>query len=138
LYVSSEADIQKNTLPVKVAIHSPPAVLKPEMLVDVTFLAPKAPDSTRPKTPKLRLFVPRQLVQTMDDQAHVWLADQSSGTARLVPVQIGSDGPNGTVEITDGLKAGSRLIASGSDGLRSGSRIRVVGEEPTDWSAPQP
>ena len=41
LFVSSEADIQKNTLQVKVAIPDPPTVFKPEMLVDVTFIAPK-------------------------------------------------------------------------------------------------
>ncbi len=41
LFISSEADIQKNTLQVKVEIESPPEFFKPEMLVDVTFLAPK-------------------------------------------------------------------------------------------------
>ena len=44
LFISSEADIQKNTLQVKVAIPDPPDVFKPEMLVDVTFLAPERSD----------------------------------------------------------------------------------------------
>ena len=39
LFITSEADIQKNTLQVKVEILDPPTVLKPEMLVDVTFVS---------------------------------------------------------------------------------------------------
>ena len=42
--VSSTVDIQRNTLPVKVVIDSPPSVVKPKMLVDVAFLAPMTPE----------------------------------------------------------------------------------------------
>ncbi|MHB8973128.1 MAG: efflux RND transporter periplasmic adaptor subunit [Pirellulaceae bacterium] len=41
----SIADIQKNTLQVKVAIDAPPPVMKPDMLVQVIFLAPEKPRS---------------------------------------------------------------------------------------------
>ena len=41
LTATSIADIQKNTLQVKVAIDAPPPVIKPDMLVQVTFLAPE-------------------------------------------------------------------------------------------------
>ena len=40
LFLTGFANIQKNTLEVKVSLDDPPAVIKPEMLVDVTFLAP--------------------------------------------------------------------------------------------------
>ena len=43
LFSTSQADIQKNTLSVKVAIHTPPPTLKPEMLCQVTFLSPPRP-----------------------------------------------------------------------------------------------
>ncbi len=51
LFISSEADIQKNTLQVKVEIPNPPAVFKPEMLVDVTFLAPPNADAASSSDP---------------------------------------------------------------------------------------
>ena len=41
LFVSSKANIQKNTLEVKVALDKPVPVFKPEMLVNVTHLALK-------------------------------------------------------------------------------------------------
>ena len=50
LFVSSLADIQKNTLQVKVEMDTPPSVFKPEMLVDVTFLAPER-TGNRPRRP---------------------------------------------------------------------------------------
>ena len=46
LFSTSQADIQKNTLQVKVALTNPPPALRPDMLVQATFLAP--PRSRRP------------------------------------------------------------------------------------------
>ena len=39
-FIGSSVDIQRNTLPVKVAIDAPPSVIKPRMLADVVFLSP--------------------------------------------------------------------------------------------------
>jgi len=63
LFASSLADIQKNTLQVKVAIHKPPALLKPEMLVDVTFLAPELPEEVAAAEVQQHLYVPKNLVK---------------------------------------------------------------------------
>jgi HlyD family secretion protein len=128
LFLSSEADIQKNTLEVKVAIHAPPPVLKPEMLVDVTFLAPKSTRRDATPSGRLRLFVPERVVLEDDSGAFVWAADQSAGVARRTPVELGAAGPHGLVEVIRGLDVTSRIIASGHDGLRDGQRIRVTGE----------
>ena len=46
LWVTTRADIQKNTLQVKVSITDPPQVITPEMLAQVTFLAPPQPEET--------------------------------------------------------------------------------------------
>ena len=134
LFVSSEANIQKNTLQVKVAIDAPAAVFKPEMLVDVTFLAPKPPESVAEVSEELRLYVPQQLVQRDESGACVWLADQSTGLARKAPVTTGIVGSGGLVEVTGGLSIASRIIARGHDGLADGDRIRVVSEE-ADFTA---
>lgn len=135
LFVSSEADIQKNTLEVKVAIPDPPSVFKPEMLVDVTFLAPKRQEQAAPPTQEVRLYVLQQLVQQGEGGPFVWLADQSDGVARRTSIQTGAAGLNGLVEVTSGLRATSRLIVSGIEGLRDGDRIHVTRED-TSMSSP--
>ena len=133
LFVSSEADIQKNTLEVKVEIPEPPAVFKPEMLVDVTFLAPRsAGQPTGAQQTTLRLFVPQELVHEDQQQTFVWLADQSAGIARKQPVETGRTTANGLVQITGGLTVASRVIDQGSVGLEDGDRIRVVVESAGD------
>ena len=131
LFVSSEADIQKNTLQVKVAIPEPPSVFKPEMLVDVTFLSPAIPERHSQPTNELKLYALQPLVRQGDEGAYVWVADQSAGIARRVAVQTGTAGGNGLVEITGGLTIASRLISSGTEGLEDGDRIRISGEGDT-------
>jgi len=128
LFISSLADIQKNTLEVKVALHDPPAVFKPEMLVDVTFLAP-AVDADAEASSEMRLYVSPSLVRQDTAGEFVWLADQSAGLARRTSVTTGVV-RDGLIEIAAGLTVSSRLIASATDGLQDGDRIRVTGEAP--------
>ncbi len=127
LFSTSQADIQKNTLQVKVAIKSPPLTIRPDMLVQVTFLAAAAPGPSIP-TETLRLLVPRQLVETEGSGARVWIADQAAGMARQRSVKLGTVSGD-FVEVIEGLNAADRLISGGREGLREGERIVVTGEE---------
>ncbi len=129
LFISSKADIQKNTLEVKVSIDDPPKVFKPEMLVDVTFLAPKEPDQSSEPSQGLKLYLPKQLVLNGDNGAYVWLADRSAGAAKKTKVQTGAVEANGLVEIKQGVNVSSRVISGGADGLHDGDRIHITGED---------
>jgi HlyD family secretion protein len=129
LFISSEADIQKNTLQVKVAIPDPPKVFKPEMLVDVTFLAPELSNVNEDTASTVRLYLPQQLVQTDEAEPYVWIADQSEGIAQKSRVTLGPVAANGLIEIIDGVKVSSRVISSSVDDLFDGTRIRVTGED---------
>jgi len=128
LFLTGSANIQKNTLEVKVSVDAPPEVLKPEMLVDVTFLAPES-DAPQDATDEYRLFVPRPLVESSEGGSAVWVADLSAGTARRVVVTLGEIQTPTLVEIRQGLTAASRLISTGRDGLEDGMRIAVTGED---------
>lgn len=130
LYCTSVADIQKNTLQVKVALDHAPAVLKPEMLVQVRFLAPPAAGADRPAQ-QLRLFVPRPLIVRADGEAYVWVADQAAGRARRQYVKTTTLAHGELVEVAEGLDLASRLIVAGRDGLEDGQRITVTGEDDT-------
>jgi HlyD family secretion protein len=135
LFVSSEANIQKNTLQVKVGIDSPQAVLKPEMLVDVTFLSPKPAETGTGVVEKTRIYLPQSLVLRDDTGAYVWLADQSRGRVRKTEVAPGKPLAGGLIEIGDGLSVGSRVIARGYENLKDGQRIQVVSEDATVTAA---
>ncbi|MFL5340562.1 MAG: efflux RND transporter periplasmic adaptor subunit [Gemmataceae bacterium] len=138
LFSTSQADIQKNTLQVKVAIPDPPATIRPDMLVQVTFLAPPTPKSADATTQRLRLLIPRQLVETGEGGPRVWVADQAAGVARVRSVKLGG-GSGALVEAVEGLNTADRLISSGRDGLRDGQRISVTGEDnPTPTSTRNP
>lgn len=130
LFVSSIADIQKNTLEVKVEIVDPPLVFKPDMQVEITFLSQGAAENGARQTDQLRHYIPEALVHNDVDGSFVWMADRTRLRARRISVTVGAVAPGGLVEISGDLARGSRVIAGGGDGLVDGEAIRVVGEEP--------
>lgn len=138
LFISSEADIQKNTLQVKVAIPDPPEVFKPEMLVDVTFLAPDLPNKNEEIGSTIRLYIPQQLIQSDATGSYLWIADQSEGTAIKSRITVGKTSANGLVEILTGATVSSRVISSSVEGLVDGTRIRVTGEDNTIGTETKP
>ena len=130
LWVTTRADIQKNTLQVKVAIDDPPEVITPEMLAQVTFLAPAQPVETADsEQDPLRLLIPRTLVDGSEGSASIWITDSANGVARRQPVQLGRAGSDTLVEVSQGLDPTAKLIVAGRESLTDGERIRVVGEE---------
>ena len=124
LFLSSLADIQKNTLEVKVAIKSPPEVIKPEMLVDVTFLAPK--EFAGKAISETRFYAPKRLVHEQDGTTFIWVADQSAGAARRISVKIRSAVTGDMVELTGDVNVSTRIIASGYESLNDGDRIAIT------------
>ncbi|QDT52771.1 Macrolide export protein MacA [Caulifigura coniformis] len=134
LAITSLTDIQKNTLQVKIALETPPAVLKPDMLVEAVFLAPPTP-TLHVGEPPLRLVIPRSLVDTSSPEPMVWIADRHTGTARRRLVTLGQAVQNDLVEVTAGLSVGDRLIASGRELVKDRQRIQIRGEESASNSA---
>ena len=125
LRILHEADIQKNTLQVKVSIEKPAFELRPEMLARVQFIAAaRAPLGTAATE---RLFVPESLLQREAGQAYAWIVDKGRQVAVRRNVTVGGGRDADCVEITDGLKIGDLVIAEPS-GLREGQRVRVTGE----------
>jgi HlyD family secretion protein len=130
LWVTTRADIQKNTLQVKVAINNPPLMITPEMLGQVTFLAaPQATDAAKSKQQPLRLLIPRSLANGSEGSATIWVADFEKGVAHQQSVQLGRAGTDQLVEVTGGLNPTDKLIVNGREALAEGSRIRISGED---------
>ncbi|MBA3312517.1 MAG: HlyD family efflux transporter periplasmic adaptor subunit [Planctomycetaceae bacterium] len=129
LEATSSANVQKNTLEVKVALVSPPQAVRPEMLVKATFLAPptnEEPSSEEQK--RERILVPRRLVDGEGESRTVWVA-AADGTARRRSVSLGEAGTESLVEVAEGLRPTDRLIVGGRESLEDGDRIEITGED---------
>ena len=129
LFISSKANIQKNTLEVKVALDKPVPVFKPEMLVNVTHLAPKPAEAVAETAAPMRLYVPQQLVLHDGTGAFLWTADQSAGIAHKTTIATAGVNAEGLVEVTQGLTIASRIISRGHESLKDGTRIRITDED---------
>lgn len=131
--IVNEADIQKNTLQVKVAIENPVPAIKPEMLARARFLAnADVPAGGQPQL----LAVPESVVlRHAGGHTMVWVADQARNIAVPRTISIARTTPDGWVHVDSGVQPGDRLIVDPPDNLKDGSRIRIVGETAGDSSS---
>ena len=127
LHSTSTANIQKNTLEVKVELIDPPSTVRPEMLVTATFLAPASASESDAPVETERILVPRQLVSTSETGSLLWIVHGTDQAAQR-PGPLGAEGPDGLVEVTDGLNLTDKLIASGTGDLSPGETV-VIREE---------
>jgi len=122
--VVHQADIQKNTVEVKVAVDDPSPVLKPEMLARVRFLA-----GDSEKRARQMAFVPEGLVR----EDAVWLVASrvgDEGVAKRRPITLGENRVESWREVTAGIRPGDLLVADPPPDLRDGERVTVTGEVP--------
>jgi RND family efflux transporter MFP subunit len=120
------ADIQKNTLEVKVVLEKTSPALRPEMLCRVRFLADATAAAEGQAT---AVFAPAGAVR----DGRVWLVrsfDGVHGAARSLAVPAETQ-PAPTVDgwiAAPGLRAGDLVITSPPGSLREGERVRVEGD----------
>lgn len=134
------ADIQRNTVQVKVRIHDPSPLLKPEMLSRVRFLSrgetALAGDTTRTRgepaasdTGSLRVFALHDALLNLNgNQAQVWIVEPTPGgrgrIAKLRDITIGErDGD--LILVQSGLRPGDRLILNPPASLQPDMRVRL-------------
>jgi len=136
--ITSQADIQKNTLQVKVALNRPPEALKPDMLVQATFLAVEQKGAKNAAAQRIKLFVPKSVVVREENGTAVWIVDQAEGAARRRSVAVGQPAGGELVEITSGLQPGDKIIASGTENLRDGQAVAIARELATPGQHTEP
>lgn len=130
LQPTSQANVQRNTLEVKVELIDPPETVRPEMLVTATFLAPEIKsDSAKTEEPQTAvLLIPADLILTESDSRFVWIVD-SQQLAQKQIIEVGPAADSGLVEVKSGLQITDKVIVSGFDRLSSGTRVVVTGED---------
>ena len=130
LQPTSAANIQKNTLEVKIELITPPPTVSPEMLVTATFLAPLNGIVSSDEIQTERVFIPEQLVQSNDVGKFVWVVDAQNQAVRK-PITIGGTSPDGLVEVVEGLNVTDKLVSSGAESLHPGDFVIVIGDDQT-------
>ncbi len=129
-----EADIQRNTVQVKVALHDPSPTLKPEMLTRVRFMGTPqsgAASSAAASEQARRVLVPAQsVIQEGEGKGRVFIVDQSHAAGPVAASRSITFTPaqEGLVQATGDLREGDRVIIEPLEGLKDGQRIRVAGK----------
>ena len=128
--VLHEANIQKNTLEVKVAIENPEPQIRPEMLARVRFLGKLDPGSDTSKEAD-RLFGPENAFKSSGGSSLAWVISDFDGKYGFVAprsVKLGHIRKDGWVDVLEGLQPGDLVITRSSSELKNGTKVLVVSE----------
>ncbi len=114
--IAPEANRQKATIQVKVAISAPDEFLRPETNAKVNFLEENRPSAGAQPA---RILVPKSALVS---GPAVFLLQEGRAIRR--PVTTGKE-LWGQVEISSGLSGGEQLVVRGLDGLNDGDKIAL-------------
>ncbi len=129
--ITNQADLQKNTLQIKVRLIDPPLTLKPDMLARVKFLG-SDPGAVRTTADDPAVLVPDAAITARDGKEAVYaVRDRRADKGRLarVPVTVLSR-RDGWASVRADLRPGD-LLAIDHD-LPDAARVRIArAEEPS-------
>jgi len=123
--ITGQADLQRNTLQVKVAIENPDERLRPEMLVRAKFYS--IPKPAKPGTTatggsnRLAIYAPEQAII---DGSSIWIATPDS-TAQLRSIKLGDETRDEHRRVLEGLRSGEKIILPPHGELGEGTRINI-------------
>ena len=125
--VVHQADIAKNTVQFKVAIQSPSALLKPDMLARVKFLSTGSTKSGGAgqaiATGTAAVAIQRSALAEGDEPAVWWVSPVDSRIERR-PIELGRELADNRVVVRDGLNPGDVIINQPAADLQDGQRVR--------------
>jgi HlyD family secretion protein len=113
--ISPALDPNSTTVEVWVQAKNPKQQLKPGTSVQLSMLAQTIPDA---------LIVPAASLLTGEDGATSVMLAGSDNRAHQKPVKVGVR-QGDAIQIVEGLKEGSRVVASGAYGLPDNTKIKV-------------
>ena len=136
--IVGEADLQRNTLQVKVQLHEPDPRLRPEMLcrarfLDSSFVADAAPDSAPAEADPgtvpgsaLLVYAPSGAIRNdAQNGAYAFAVDASGKRVEKRPLVLGSRDREDFVHVREGLRPGDRVVLEPPLRLQPGDRIKL-------------
>ena len=116
-YIGPLADTRTRTFPIEILVDNRGGErLLPGMFARVTIPLKSYPSA---------ILVPRAAVIHRGKDPFVFVVDPSSGTARRRTLRI-SRAFGSRLLVTEGLRAGDRLVTSGQHLLKDGAKVRVI------------
>lgn len=130
LRITHEADLQKNTLQIKVRVIDPDPVLRPEMLTRVKFLGHNERSTSSPQrssSDQTAVRIPANAIDRSQGQEQVWIIqDRANGRGVLRAIPVSSIEQQGDwVTIRGNLQPGS-ILAAEPAGCRSGQVVKLA------------
>lgn len=119
--ISPQADRQKGTVQVKVAIVNPDDAIRTEVNARVTFLGAADPAQVTPEKP--RLWVPRPAVVRTGAETRVFVIEVGRAAER--PIRTGIEAEKG-VEVLEGLTGDETVIVGPMDQVKPGVRVEAA------------
>lgn len=139
--ISAQADIQKNTLEVKVLLHYPVEELRPEMLARIKLLEQHPEPAAEAAGPEiagavatrreLLAHIPQNALAGQGALRQGWVVQEFDGilgSASLRHIELlppAADTPPGWLPVKRGLLPGDLLIISAPQHLTQGATVRV-------------
>lgn len=117
--IVASADRSAHTFPVKVRLPNPRGPNGPRLKAGMFARAELAVGEKRKVT-----LVPKDALVLGGRSPIVYVADEKSGTAQLVPVQLGI-AVDGEIEVRGPLQPGQNVVVRGNERLIPGQKIRV-------------
>lgn len=129
--ITGQADLQRNTLQVKVKIENPDARMRPEMLVRAKFFAAARPienvqEVSQTSSGRLALYVPER---ALVNDTQVWVVTPES-RAELRTIKLGGISRDDHHLVLDGLRSGESVILPPHDKLEKGGRVQSTKSTP--------
>ncbi len=116
---------QTGTFAIRASVHNPDGTLRPNQ-----FVRARLKGSIRPKA----VLVPQKAVQQGSKGHFIWVVDKDS-KAEQRPVTVG-DWYGDDWFISEGLRAGERVVVDGGLKLRPGMPVSVQSDQPAPAPAP--
>jgi RND family efflux transporter MFP subunit len=114
--IAPEAETTTRTRRTKIALLNPPEAFRLGSVVTVS-----ANIAARP-----RIVLPSSAILDRDGKTSVWIVDKDAGKVAARPVMLAAPaGPDGMVEIADGVRSGERVVVAGVNKLKDGQAIRI-------------
>jgi len=131
--ILGQADIQRNTLQVKVRLLDPDPALRPEMLCRAEFLATaRGGDSRGGQSASLEraaVYVPAAALVGERSERFVWAVGPDGRSLERRAVTLAPQPRNGHFRVLEGLRPGELVVLRPAADLRAGERVRPVRQQ---------
>lgn len=126
--IVGQADLQRNTLQVKVRLLETDPRLRPDMLCRAEFFprVPAGDGSPAAGSAGVRTFVSERAVVEAGDESFVWVLGSGGERLERRPITLGSDTRENHRLVTAGLFPGDRVVLNPGSGFHAGLRVRPV------------